>query len=152
MKSSLKKNEQEIKALESNKIDITKTNKELLKKIEDLKKEIKEKNNEQELLNIAIKNKDEQKIKENIELMNQDNSMFNDYKIIASNIKKSIKFTFNNIINMKNISKINDSGQRVLNKSDNEKENINLIPLENIKQENSSTNNNRKNNNDFDIR
>jgi len=141
-----------IEKSENNKLlKLNENNKENINNNNDNKSKDEQKNKENINNNNDNKNKDEQKIKENIELMNQDNSMFNDYKIIASNIKKSIKFTFNNIINMKNISKINDSGQRVLNKSDNEKENINLIPLENIKQENSSTNNNRKNNNDFDI-
>ena len=109
--------------------------------------------------NVNNKQKDEQKNKENkniINNINNENSLFNDYKIITSNIKKNVntKFCFNNIINNKqNNGKLNLSSQRVLNKSDNEKNNINLIPIKNInsiKQRNSSTNNNNDDKNDFD--
>ena len=109
--------------------------------------------------NVNNKQKDEQKNKENKDIINNinnENSLFNDYKIITSNIKKNIntKFCFNNIINNKqNNGKLNLSSQRVLNKSDNEKNNINLIPIKNInsiKQRNSSTNNNNDDKNDFD--
>ena len=109
--------------------------------------------------NVNNKQKDEQKNKENKDIINNinnENSLFNDYKIITSNIKKNVntKFCFNNIINNKqNNGKLNLSSQRVLNKSDNEKNNINLIPIKNInsiKQRNSSTNNNNDDKNDFD--
>ena len=109
--------------------------------------------------NVNNKQKDEQKNKENKDIINNinnENSLFNDYKIITSNIKKNIntKFCFNNIIiNKQNNGKLNLSSQRVLNKSDNEKNNINLIPIKNInsiKQRNSSTNNNNDDKNDFD--
>ena len=109
--------------------------------------------------NVNNKQKDEQKNKENKDIINNinnENSLFNDYKIITSNIKKNVntKFCFNNIINKKqNNGKLNLSSQRVLNKSDNEKNNINLIPIKNInsiKQRNSSTNNNNDDKNDFD--
>ena len=109
--------------------------------------------------NVNNKQKDEQKNKENKDIINNinnENSLFNDYKIITSNIKKNVntKFCFNNIINNKqNNGKLNISSQRVLNKSDNEKNNINLIPIKNInsiKQRNSSTNNNNDDKNDFD--
>ena len=109
--------------------------------------------------NVNNKQKDEQKNKENKDIINKinnENSLFNDYKIITSNIKKNVntKFCFNNIINNKqNNGKLNLSSQRVLNKSDNEKNNINLIPIKNInsiKQRNSSTNNNNDDKNDFD--
>ena len=117
-----------IEKSENNKLlKLNENNKENINNNNDNKSKDEQKNKENINNNNDNKNKDEQKIKENIELMNQDNSMFNDYKIIASNIKKSIKFTFNNIINMKNISKINDSGQRVLNKSDNEKKNDKML-------------------------
>ena len=109
--------------------------------------------------NVNNKQKDEQKNKENKDIINNinnENSLFNDYKIITSNIKKNVntKFCFNNIINNKqNNGKLNLSSQRVLNKSDNEKNNINLIPIKNInsiKQRNSSTNNNNDDKNYFD--
>ena len=109
--------------------------------------------------NVNNKQKDEQKNKENKDIINNinnENSLFNDYKIITSNIKKNVntKFCFNNIINNKQKNgKLNLSSQRVLNKSDNEKNNINLIPIKNInsiKQRNSSTNNNNDDKNDFD--
>ena len=109
--------------------------------------------------NVNDKQKDEQKNKENKDIINNinnENSLFNDYKIITSNIKRNVntKFCFNNIINNKqNNGKLNLSSQRVLNKSDNEKNNINLIPIKNInsiKQRNSSTNNNNDDKNDFD--
>jgi len=109
--------------------------------------------------NVNNKQKDEQKNKENRDIINNinnENSLFNDYKIITSNIIKNVntKFCFNNIINNKqNNGKLNLSSQRVLNKSDNEKNNINLIPIKNInsiKQRNSSTNNNNDDKNDFD--
>ena len=109
--------------------------------------------------NVNNKQKDEQKNKENKDIINNinnENSLFNDYKIITSNIKKNVntKFCFNNIINNKqNNGKLNLSSQRVLNKSDNEKNNINLITIKNInsiKQRNSSTNNNNDDKNDFD--
>ena len=109
--------------------------------------------------NVNNKQKDEQKNKENKDIINNinnENSLFNDYKIITSNIKKNVntKFCFNNIINNKKKNgKLNLSSQRVLNKSDNEKNNINLIPIKNInsiKQRNSSTNNNNDDKNDFD--
>ena len=88
--------------------------------------------------------------------INNENSLFNDYKIITSNIKKNInnKFCFNNIINGKNSERINISSQRLLNKSDNEKNNINLIPIGKInstKHRNSSTNNNNNNEDKNDI-
>jgi RNA polymerase II subunit A small phosphatase-like protein len=109
--------------------------------------------------NVNNKQKDEKKNKENKDIINNinnENSLFNDYKIITSNIKKNVntKFCFNNIINNKqNNGKLNLSSQRVLNKSDNEKNNINLIPIKNInsiKHRNSSTNNNNDDKNDFD--
>ena len=94
--------------------------------------------------------------KETNDLININNSLFNDYKIITSNIKKNInnKFCFNNIINGKNSGSINISSQRLLNKSDNEKNNINLIPIGKInptKHRNSSTNNNNNNEDKNDI-
>ena len=100
--------------------------------------------------NTDIKNdkKGEQKNKENNDISNNnENSSFNDYKSITSNIKKNIntKFCFNNIINNNSIGKISISTQRLLNKSDNEKNNINLIPIGHIsskKQKIFSTNNN----------
>ena len=101
--------------------------------------------------------KDEQKNKEPNEIINSnnENSLFNDYKLITSNIKKNInnKFCFNNIINSKNSEKINTSSQRILNKSDNEKNNINLIPISKInstKLRNSSTNNNNEDKSDVE--
>ena len=109
--------------------------------------------------NVNNKQKKKKKNKENKDIINNinnENSLFNDYKIITSNIKKNVntKFCFNNIINNKqNNGKLNLSSQRVLNKSDNEKNNINLIPIKNInsiKQRNSSTNNNNDDKNDFD--
>ena len=105
-------------------------------------------NNKENVINIKEK-KDEQKNKENIDINNPENSIYNDYKLITSNIQKSIKFTFNNIINMNNPNKINNSTQKILNKSDNEKEITNLIPLYN-KQRNSSINNNKEDKNDSD--
>ena len=98
---------------------------------------------------INKKENDEQKNKENDNLVgNQENSMFNEYKIITSNIKKSIKFSFNNLINLKNENKINISNPILLNKSDNEKNDLHLIPLEKIKPKNSSINRNMEENND----
>ena len=101
--------------------------------------------------------KDEQKNKDSNDIINNnnENSLFNDYKIITSNIKKNVnnKFCFNNIINNKNSGKINLSSQRILNKSDNEKNNINLIPIGKInpsKHRNSSTNNNNEDKSDID--
>ena len=97
---------------------------------------------------INKKENDEQKNKENDNLVgNQENSMFNEYKIITSNIKKSIKFSFNNLINLKNENKINISNPILLNKSDNEKNDLHLIPLEKIKPKNSSINRNMEENN-----
>ena len=76
--------------------------------------------------------KDEEKIKEkNDDIKNNENSMFNDYKIITSNIKKKVdeKLSFNNIIKNKDISKKEISSQRILNKSDNEKNDLHLVPI-----------------------
>ena len=112
--------------------------------------------------NNDIKNekKDEQKNKDNTEnndaSNNNENSLFNDYKNITSNIKKNInsKFCFNNIINGKTKGKINISTQRLLNKSDNEKNNINLIPIGHINSKKqiifSTNNNNNEDKNDND--
>ena len=112
---------------------------------EENKKNLNIKNNEI----INKKENDEQKNKENDNLVgNQENSMFNEYKIITSNIKKSIKFSFNNLINLKNENKINISNPILLNKSDNEKNDLHLIPLEKIKPKNSSINRNMEENND----
>ena len=114
-------------------------------KEEENKKNLNIKNNEI----INKKENDEQKNKENDNLVgNQENSMFNEYKIITSNIKKSIKFSFNNLINLKNENKINISNPILLNKSDNEKNDLHLIPLEKIKPKNSSINRNMEENND----
>jgi RNA polymerase II subunit A small phosphatase-like protein len=93
--------------------------------------------------------KDEQKNKENDNLVsNQENSLFNEYKNITSNIKKSIKFSFNNLINLKNDNKINISNPILLNKSDNEKNDLHLMPIEKIKPKNLSINKNIEENND----
>ena len=97
--------------------------------------------------------KDEEKIKEkNDDIKNNENSMFNDYKIITSNIKKKVdeKLSFNNIIKNKDISKKEISSQRILNKSDNEKNDLHLVPIENIKstkQRNTSINNSKEDKN-----
>ena len=93
--------------------------------------------------------KDEQKNKENDNLVsNQENSLFNEYKNITSNIKKSIKFSFNNLINLKNDNKINISNPILINKSDNEKNDLHLMPIEKIKPKNLSINKNIEENND----
>ena len=112
-------------------------------------KEIIEEEEKKETLNMKKreinfkKYKDEQKNKDNDNLfINQENSLFNDYKNITSNIKKSIKFTFNNLINLKSDNKINISNPILLNKSHNEKNDLNLIPIEKIKPKNSSMSNN----------
>ena len=95
------------------------------------------------------RNQDEQKDKENDNLVsNPENSLYNDYKIITSNIKKSIKFSFNNLINIKNENKINISNPVFLNKSDNEKNEFNLLPIEKVKPKNSSLNKNSDEKND----
>ena len=97
--------------------------------------------------------KDEEKIKEkNDDIKNNENSMFNDYKIITSNIKKKVdeKLSFNNIIKNKDISKKEISSQRILNKSDNEKNDLHLVQIENInstKQRNTSINNSKEDKN-----
>ena len=75
MKSNIRKNEQDIKALENNKTDYSKTNATLLIKIEELKKEIKDKNNEQELLNVEIKNKNDDIEKLNEELKDKNDNI-----------------------------------------------------------------------------
>ena len=128
---------------------------ELIKRNENINNNVVEEEENKKNLNIKNneiinkKENDEQKNKENDNLVgNQENSMFNEYKIITSNIKKSIKFSFNNLINLKNENKINISNPILLNKSDNEKNDIHLIPLEKIKPKNSSINRNMEENND----
>ena len=115
----------------------------------DLKEENKE-TMEKKNKDINIKkHKDEQKNKDNENsISNQDNSLFNDYKNITSNIKKSIKFSFNNLINLKNDTKINISNPILLNKSDNEKNDLNLVPIEKNKPRNTSINKNLEEKND----
>ena len=128
---------------------------ELIKRNENINNNVVEEEENKKNLNIKNneiinkKENDEQKNKENDNLVgNQENSMFNEYKIITSNIKKSIKFSFNNLINLKNENKINISNPILLNKSDNEKNDLHLIPLEKIKPKNSSINRNMEENND----
>ena len=128
---------------------------ELIKRNENINNKVVEEEENKKNLNIKNneiihkKENDEQKNKENDNLVgNQENSMFNEYKIITSNIKKSIKFSFNNLINLKNENKINISNPILLNKSDNEKNDLHLIPLEKIKPKNSSINRNMEENND----
>jgi len=128
---------------------------ELIKRSENINNNVVEEEENKKNLNIKNneiinkKENDEQKNKENDNLVgNQENSMFNEYKIITSNIKKSIKFSFNNLINLKNENKINISNPILLNKSDNEKNDLHLIPLEKIKPKNSSINRNMEENND----
>ena len=128
---------------------------ELIKRYENINNNVvkeEENKNNLNIKNNEIINKkenDEQKNKENDNLVgNQENSMFNEYKIITSNIKKSIKFSFNNLINLKNENKINISNPILLNKSDNEKNDLHLIPLEKIKPKNSSINRNMEENDD----
>ena len=96
---------------------------ELIKRNENINNNVVEEEENKKNLNIKNneiinkKENDEQKNKENDNLVgNQENSMFNEYKIITSNIKKSIKFSFNNLINLKNENKINISNPILLNK------------------------------------
>ena len=118
----------------------------IINKYENIINEIdnKEKTKVKDIIVSIDKNKDEQKIKDsdNLNNNNNENSLFNDYKIITSNIKKSIKFTFNNLLNVKSDNKINISNQILLNKSDNEKNDLNLLPIEKIKPKNTSINKN----------
>ena len=117
----------------------------IINKYENIINEIdnKEKTKVKDIIVSIDKNKDEQKIKDSDNLNNNnENSLFNDYKIITSNIKKSIKFTFNNLLNVKSDNKINISNPILLNKSDNEKNDLNLLPIEKIKPKNTSINKN----------
>ena len=118
----------------------------IINKYENIINEIdnKEKTKVKDIIVSIDKNKDEQKIKDsdNLNNNNNENSLFNDYKIITSNIKKSIKFTFNNLLNVKSDNKINISNPILLNKSDNEKNDLNLLPIEKIKPKNTSINKN----------
>ena len=102
-----------------------------------------------------INPKEEKNNKENNDnAKNNENSKFNDYKIITSNIKKNLlgKFSFNNILNNKTGSKLNDSSKIILNKSENDKKEIKLVPIDNIiptKPKNTSINNSKDDKNDF---
>ena len=117
----------------------------IINKYENIINEIdnKEKTKVKDIIVSIDKNKDEQKIKDGDNLNNNnESSLFNDYNTITSNVKKSIKFTFNNLLNVKSDNKINISNPILLNKSDNEKNDLNLLPIEKIKPKNTSINKN----------